>query len=208
MIPLFIDCAGKQIVIFGGGEVAARKAGRFCREADVLIVSRSLSEQCAALPVRFCKKDINTLSDTDIEQLTAPAFLVIGTLPDPRLNDRIGQICTKQGILFNNADGTMGDVIIPAVTEGDHYLIALSTGGDSPAISRFLREEIEARFPALDAMIELQHRLRDNLKKSGIPQDQRSAILHEVLRDQTIWNNLIKSPEDAWIGVKQRYLHD
>ena len=38
MISLNIDCAGKQVVIFGGGEVAARKAGRFCQEADVLIV--------------------------------------------------------------------------------------------------------------------------------------------------------------------------
>jgi precorrin-2 dehydrogenase/sirohydrochlorin ferrochelatase len=208
MIPLIIDCAGKQVVIFGGGKVAARKAGRFCQEADVLIVSRSISDQCTILPVRFCQKDITTLSDADIEQIIAPAFLVVGTLPDLRMNDRIGQICNKQGILFNNADGTTGDVIIPAVTRGDHYLIALSTGGDSPAVSRFLREEIESRFPALDAMIELQHRLRDNLKKTGMPQAQRSAILHDVLRDKTIWDKLMKSPEDALIDVQQRYLHD
>ncbi|MEN6442955.1 MAG: bifunctional precorrin-2 dehydrogenase/sirohydrochlorin ferrochelatase [Methanoregula sp.] len=208
MIPLVIDFTGRQVVIFGGGEVAARKAGRFCQEADVLIVSRSIGYHCAALPVRVCKKDIGTLSDAEIEELTAPAFLVIGALPDPVLNDRIGQICKKQGILFNNADGTPGDVIIPAVTGGDHYLIAFSTGGDSPAVSRFLREEIESRFPSLDAMIELQHRLRDHLKNSDMPQDRRSAVLHAVLRDTAIWDDLVKSPEHVWTEVQQRYLHD
>ena len=133
---------------------------------------------------------------------------MVGTLPDPQMNDRIGRICNKQGILFNNADGTTGDVIIPAVTGGNHYLIAFSTGGDSPAVSRFLREEIESRFPALDAMIELQHRLRDHLKKIDVPQDRRGAILTEILHDKTIWDTLLKSPEKAWTDIQQRYLHD
>jgi precorrin-2 dehydrogenase/sirohydrochlorin ferrochelatase len=40
MIPLFVDCAGKRIVIFGGGDVASRKAAFFSGEAEVLVVSR------------------------------------------------------------------------------------------------------------------------------------------------------------------------
>lgn len=42
MIPLFIDCTGRRIVIFGGGDVAARKAAYFSGNADVTVVSRSL----------------------------------------------------------------------------------------------------------------------------------------------------------------------
>ena len=52
MIPLFVECTGKQVVIFGGGEVAARKAGHFAQEAEVLMVSRTFSpsDQGAAGP--------------------------------------------------------------------------------------------------------------------------------------------------------------
>ena len=65
-------------------------------------------------------------------------------------------------MLFNNADGEPGDVVIPAMTMGEHYTIAISTGSESPAVSRFIRQEIEKNYPSLDAMIVLQHRLRDD----------------------------------------------
>ena len=51
MIPLFVDCSGKRIVIFGGGEVASRKAAYFSGQADVLVVSRSFSHKMSILPV-------------------------------------------------------------------------------------------------------------------------------------------------------------
>ena len=37
--------------------------------------------------------------------LIGNAFLVIGALSDPVQNNRIGKLCKKNGILFNNADG-------------------------------------------------------------------------------------------------------
>jgi len=208
MIPLFVDCSGKRIVIFGGGEVAARKAARFLPEADVTLISRSFSQKCSALPVRFQELDVSTVSDDEIESIIEHAFLVIAALSDALQNDRIGQLCQKMQILFNNADGENGDVMIPAATGGRHYTIAISTHGESPAISRFLREEIEARYPSLDAMIELQRRLRDRLKTTNLPQAQRSEILWKVLNDQHIWNTLCNSPEDAWRVVERGYLHD
>ena len=105
MIPLFVECAGKQVVIFGGGEVAARKAGHFAQEAEVLMVSRTFSPSCRALPVHLQTLDTRAATDAELELLIAPAFLVIGALSDRAENDRIGALCREHGVLFNNADG-------------------------------------------------------------------------------------------------------
>jgi precorrin-2 dehydrogenase / sirohydrochlorin ferrochelatase len=208
MIPLFVDCSGKKVVIFGGGEVAARKAARFAQTADVLLISRSFSKKCRTLPVQFQELDITTVPDKTINKIIDNAFLVIAALSDTHENNRIGHLCRKNKVLFNNADGENGDVVIPAVSEGTHYVLAVSTLGESPAISRYLRQEIETRYPELDAMIELQGRLRERLKTSGLSQAERSAILWNVLNDQQIWNALRHSVDDTWAEVEGRYLHD
>jgi len=207
MIPLFVDCSGKRIVIFGGGEVASRKAAYFSREADVLVVSRSFSPKMSALPLERRVLDVSAASDEDIAAITRQAFLVIGTLPDPSSNNRIGEICKGQKILFNNADGQAGDVIIPSVTGGDNYILAISTKGSSPALSRFIREQIEMHYPALDEMVALQQELREQLKRSEPSQSRRNAILREVLHDRAVWEILENDPEKARVELKRRYLH-
>ncbi|MFA5253869.1 MAG: bifunctional precorrin-2 dehydrogenase/sirohydrochlorin ferrochelatase [Methanoregula sp.] len=206
MIPLFVDCAGKQIVIFGGGVVAARKAGHFANEAEVLMVSKSFIPEAKALPVQIQTLDTREAGDEELERIVEPAFLVIGALSDKEQNDRIGAICRGFGVLFNNANGEAGDVIIPAISVGAHYEIAMSTLGKSPAISRFIREDIEKRYPGLDAMIALQHRLREELKTRDTTPAGRRRILWEVLHDKEVWSLLSKSPDLAWERVAKRYL--
>jgi precorrin-2 dehydrogenase/sirohydrochlorin ferrochelatase len=208
MIPLFVDCSGKRIVIFGGGVVASRKALYFSGEADVLVVSRSFSPKITTLPVKRRVLDLSTVPDDLIEGIIDGAFLVIGTFPGPTLNNRIGKLCTARGILFNNAEGDAGDVIIPSVTGGKNYTLAISTKGSSPAVSRFLREHIEKRYPALDEMVALQHELREQLKHNEPSRSRRTAILWEVLSDRVLWENLKKDPALARDEVKKRYLHE
>jgi precorrin-2 dehydrogenase/sirohydrochlorin ferrochelatase len=208
MIPLFVDCSGKRIVIFGGGEVASRKAAYFFREADVLVVSRSFSPKITALPVERKVLDVSTATDEEIVRVISQAFLVIGTLPDAALNNRIGEISKNHHILFNNAEGKTGDVIIPSVTGGINFLLAVSTRGSSPAVSRFIREQIEMHYPALDEMVALQRDLREQLKPYVPSPARRNAILREILNDRTIWESLQKDPEQVRRQLKTRYLHD
>ena len=208
MIPLFVECAGKRVVIFGGGEVAARKAGHFAREADVLMVSRTFTPSCRSLPVHLQTLDTRAATDAELGLLIAPAFLVIGALSERSENDRIGALCRDHGVLFNNADGTPGDVVIPAISTGEFYTVAVSTGSRSPAVSRFIRQEIEKNYPALDAMIALQHRLRETLKERMTTPEERRRILWAVLRDKAVWTLLSDSPDRAWERVSGRYLHE
>ena len=208
MIPLFVDCSGRRIVIFGGGSVAARKAAYFSGNADVTVVSRSFVPAFDELKITRQDLDLVTASGRNLANVLTGAFLVIAAVSDPEINNRIGRLCKATGILFNNADGEIGDVILPAVSHGDNYTLAISTGGNSPAVSRYIRERIEETFPALDDMILLQSRLREVLKVREPDQKKRSAIIAKVLHDPTVWAALESRRPDVWDDVRARYLHD
>ncbi|HTY15552.1 MAG TPA: bifunctional precorrin-2 dehydrogenase/sirohydrochlorin ferrochelatase [Methanoregulaceae archaeon] len=208
MLPLMIDFSKKKIIIFGGGDVGVRKAAYFSDQADVSVISRSFSSSFDNIRVARTRADISVAGDEELGRLITGAFLVIAATSDPQLNDRIGRICSGQGVLFNNAEGAKGDVIIPSKIEGNHYLIAISTGGESPGVSRFLREHINAMLPNLDGMIELQGRLRETLKQREPDQSRRSRILRDVILDQDVWRAIAISPEAGWKMVEMRYLHE
>ncbi len=208
MIPLFVDCSGKRIIIFGGGEVATRKTAYFSGEADVLVISRSFSHKISILPVERRMMDTSMISDEVIHEMIEGAFLVIAALSDRVQNNRIKDICQKKGILFNNADGEAGDVIIPSVTRGKNYTLAISTNGSSPAVSRFIREYLDAELPSLDEMVALQRDLRAQLKQSEPSVSRRNVILREVLQDPALWKTLSRDPARARQYIKERYLHE
>jgi precorrin-2 dehydrogenase/sirohydrochlorin ferrochelatase len=208
MIPLFVDCSGKRIVIFGGGEVASRKAAYFSEEADVLAVSRSFSHKMSILPVKRRMLDAGSVPDDVLNGIINGAFLVIGAFSDAVQNNRIKDLCMAKGILFNNADGEPGDVIIPSVTGGENYTIAISTKGNSPAVSRFIREYLERQMPSLDKMVTLQRDLRAQLKQTEPSVSRRNMILREVLQDPAIWEVLGQDPARARQYAEERYLHE
>jgi precorrin-2 dehydrogenase/sirohydrochlorin ferrochelatase len=205
MIPLFVDCSRRRIVIFGGGDVAERKARFFSKESAVTVVSRSFTQKITELAVKRIEGDVAHLTDDAVIRMVSGVFLVVGALSDPNQNDRIGRLCREKGILFNNADGEPGDVIIPSVTKGKNYTIAVSTGGSSPAISRFIREDLEAKYPALDAMIALQDEVRERLRAKVSSQPERNAILREILHDTGVWTLLAEDPAQARVKIQEKY---
>lgn len=206
MIPLFIDFTGRRVVIFGGGDVAARKAAYFSGKAEIIVVSRSFVPAFDELKVTRQDLDLVTATGRNLANVLTGAFLVIAATSDTEINNRIGRLCKATGILFNNAHGETGDVVMPAVAGGENYTIAVSTGGNSPAVSRYIREKIEDTFPALDDMIALQMRLREVLKAQEPDQKKRSAIIAKVLHDPTVWTALEAKRPDVWEDVRTRYL--
>jgi len=207
MIPLMLDLTGRRVLIFGGGDVGARKAAYFEHEAEVTVISRSFSPRLDGLAVRRHETDLASLPDDAIGELLDGAFLAIAATPDPALNNRIGRLCASAGVLFNNAAGKPGDVIIPSVVRGRNYLIAISTGGKSPAVSRYLRMRLESEYADLDRMIDLQEEMRSILRETEPVQAERSRTLWKILLDDEIRELLALDYGRARELAITRYLH-
>ncbi|MDN7013029.1 bifunctional precorrin-2 dehydrogenase/sirohydrochlorin ferrochelatase [Methanoculleus sp. FWC-SCC3] len=207
MIPLMLDLTGRRVLIFGGGGVGARKAAFFEHEAEVTVISRSFSPELDALAIRRQEADLSVLSDETFQGFLQGAFLAVAATPDPGLNDRIGRLCAEAGVLFNNAAGVPGDVIIPSVVRGSRFLVAISTRGKSPAVSRYLRTRLEAEYADLDKMIELQEEVRSMLRETEPVQAERSRILWSILSDDEIRAALATDYGRARALAIERYLH-
>ncbi|HQN91441.1 MAG TPA: bifunctional precorrin-2 dehydrogenase/sirohydrochlorin ferrochelatase, partial [Methanoculleus sp.] len=183
------------------------KAAYFEHEAEVTVISRSFSPRFDGLSVRRHETDLASLPDDAIVELLDGAFLAVAATPDPALNNRIGRLCASAGVLFNNAAGEPGDVIIPSVVRGRNYLIAISTGGKSPAVSRYLRMRLESEYADLDRMIDLQEEMRSILRETEPVQAERSRTLWKILLDDEIRELLALDYGRARELAIARYLH-
>lgn len=192
MIPLVHDLSGETVLVFGGGPVGARKARRFAREARTVVVSPEFedrefgdAERVRAAP-----------SPDDVPDWVErfDPVLVVAATDDTDVNDAVAAAAQSRGALVNRADESgdrdAGSVVVPATVDDGAVSVAITTGGASPALSKYLRERIERDIDGAGAMADLTAELRAELKESDRPPDERRAAIRAVVRDPTVWKAL------------------
>ncbi len=200
LLPLLIDMNDRKVVIFGGGQVGERKAVLFSRYAPTTVISRSFTPAIKELG-RQGVSLVNTggeLSDDEIALYVRDAFLVVPTTSDLELNRKIRDIAHNNGCLVNSVDG-LQDLVVPSIIERGDIILAISTGGASPAFSRYMRQKLEQVIgPQFEDMARLLGEIRPVLKKEVVSQADRSGILWAILEDKDVWNALSESYELAF----------
>ncbi len=93
------------------------------------------------------------------------AYLVIAATGDMMVNQAVWQEAQKRGCLINVVDDPQhSNFILPAVVQRGEMSIAISTGGNSPALARRMRERIEKLIgPEYGVLAELMGELRPEL---------------------------------------------
>ena len=123
------------------------------------------------------------------------AVLGLSTATDDAvLNDAAQTAARERGILVNRADEhgerDPGSVVVPATVRDDPVTVAVATGGKSPALSRYLREEIESEFAGAGEMADLTGELREELQDRGVPAETRRDAVRAVVRSSAVWKAL------------------
>ncbi|ERH08008.1 MAG: siroheme synthase, N-terminal domain protein [Halonotius sp. J07HN4] len=195
MIPLYHDFTDATVLIFGGGSVGARKAKRFAAEADVVVVSPVFDDRFENAEFPAVERVRAAPTPTDVSpwfDRVNPAMAVAAT-NDSDLNAAVTNTATDRDILVNRTDRagerSVGSVVVPATIEDGSVSVAISTGGQSPALSRYLRAQLESEIENAGAMAKLTGRLRADLKESEPPATRR-AMLRAVVRSPAVWKAL------------------
>lgn len=206
MIPLYHDFTDETVLVFGGGRVGTRKARRFAAEARVVVVSPAFTDDLTALAEREDRQVelVREAPDRDAVDRwvaeTDPALVVAAT-DDAAVNAAAEAAAREEGALVNRTDEAggrdAGSVVVPATVEDDPVSVAISTGGASPALSRYLRERIETEIEGAGAMAELSGEIRADLKARGVdPADRRDAV-RAVVRSPAVWKGLQEGETNA-----------
>jgi uroporphyrin-III C-methyltransferase/precorrin-2 dehydrogenase/sirohydrochlorin ferrochelatase len=164
LLPIFINIKNKKCVVVGGGEVAFRKATLLLRAgADLNIVAPVLSDELRKLCVDTdCAITAREFEEADINN----AILVVAATDDLKTNERVSVIASKLNIPVNVVDQPhLCSFIMPSIVDRSPIVVAISSGGSSPILTRKLKELNEAMIPGrIDKLAELLGSFRGRVK--------------------------------------------
>lgn len=182
MLPVMLDIRDRKIVFFGGGTIANRRMEMLLDAgASITVLDREERKNNTLendSRIKFIRID---LEEENFLQYISESDLIFISTDNKTLNDRIHREAKKKGKLVNRADGG-GDFIIPAQMHIGEIKIAISTGGNSPAMAKHLKEKIKECITQEDLMmIQLQDFVRERLITRVDNQKEREKILKYIL---------------------------
>jgi precorrin-2 dehydrogenase/sirohydrochlorin ferrochelatase len=189
--PVFLDLRGQACLVVGGGQVGERKVRTLqsCG-ARVCLVSRDLTPYLS----REVREDrLTYLAAAYYPELLEGCFLVIGATDDPEVNRRISLDARQRGLLCNIVDSPGEcNFILPSVVERGDLLIAVSTSGQSPALAKKIRRQLEEEFPPVyERYLKLLGRIRLHVLAQGRPQED----------NQRLFETVVNAPLLSWLKV-------
>jgi precorrin-2 dehydrogenase/sirohydrochlorin ferrochelatase len=165
--PVFLDLKDKPVVVIGGGEVALRKVeGLLDAGAVVAVVSPQLHPELATLlqkeRIRQIARDYRT---GDLEGYS----LAFVATDDRSANAAVATEGRERRIWVNAVDDIPNcDFIMPSIITRGDVVVAISTGGGSPAAARKIREEMEGFLTEEYALLlDVAAEVRQELRESG-----------------------------------------
>ena len=196
LFPAFLDLAGRRVLVVGAGRVASAKILRLLdADADVVVVAPAVTPEVESLPVEIRRRPFHP---DDLVGM----WYVVSAAP-AEINANVVREATARGVFVNavddppNATAFAGSVF----TRGP-VTVALSTGGEAPALARVLREALEKLVGRnVEDWTALASTLRREWKRGGVPMDaRRDALLAALAQLHTDQSSEASSPVPARVG--------
>jgi siroheme synthase-like protein len=156
-----LEVRGRRCVVIGDLAVREGKVeGLLAAGADdVLVVSERVQERFEGVPEVAVER--RTWQPADLDG----AFLVIASSPDAATRAAIARQARARGALVNVMDDVPNcDWAAPAVVRRGDLVLAIGTGGVSPAVARLVRERLEVAFgPAWAEVLRIVGEVREEM---------------------------------------------
>jgi len=178
--PAILLLEGRLAVVIGGGAVAERKARTLLDAgAKVRVVS---SEVTAGIRSRADRGDIELVERRYERGDLAGAAAAVAATDDEDVNRGVFAEATDGGIPVNVVDNvSLCTFIAPSIVRRGDLVVAISTGGNAPALAVRIRERLERDFGEEYArFLELMGELREQVAVPG-DQDERAKAWYRVV---------------------------
>jgi precorrin-2 dehydrogenase/sirohydrochlorin ferrochelatase len=185
--PMFLSLAGRACLVVGAGQVGLRKIETLvdCNASSVLVVDQNPPDEAlSALLARpslgpvlcFAQRDFQ---DADLDGV----FLAIASTSSPAVNQHISDLCRERGVLCNIVDQPEAcSFIVPATVRRGDLTLAVSTGGQSPALAKRIRKDLQEAYGQEYALfLDLMGRLRPLVLALGLDTGVNTAIFRSLV---------------------------
>jgi siroheme synthase-like protein len=165
--PVSLDVTGRRCLVVGGGRVALRKVqGLVSCGALVTVVAPSICTELVALGSAGVSIERRPYASGDV----AGFRLAISATGDPEVDGTVYAEAEAAGVWVNSADDPAHcTFIVPSVHRDGRITVAVSSGGASPALSRWVRQQIAAEVgEGLGELAALLAEARQRVQAEGI----------------------------------------
>jgi precorrin-2 dehydrogenase / sirohydrochlorin ferrochelatase len=135
-----LDLRDRDCLVVGGGRIATEKAlGLLDCGAAVTVVAPRIDAELGALDVSLIRR---SFMRSDV----VGRLVVIAATNRREVNAAVSAAAAEQSTLCNVADDSeLCSFILPAITRRDPIVVAVSSGGASPALAKRIRDDIATR---------------------------------------------------------------
>ena len=180
MFPIFLKLESRACLVVGAGVVAEGNiAGLLAERASLKVVAPQATAQIRQwASAGAIDWEQRTFESRDLEGM----FLVIVATSSHEVNTQVFTEAHAKGILCNAVDDPPNcDFYYPAVVRRGDLQIAISTGGQSPALAQRIRQELEKQFGAeYESWVATLGKQREELAATDLDPEVRKRILHEL----------------------------
>ncbi|MCJ2163858.1 MULTISPECIES: bifunctional precorrin-2 dehydrogenase/sirohydrochlorin ferrochelatase [unclassified Pseudodesulfovibrio] len=186
--PIFVNLENKRCLVVGAGEVGKRKIQSLLdsgadhvtiidtREADpemnFILAQPNVVFQC------------REFLDIDLDGV----FLVIACTSSEEVNWRISNLCAERGILCNIVDQPEKcSFIVPATVKRGDLTVAISTAGQSPAMAKRIRKDLQESFGDEYAhLLTVMGRIRPLMLGLGLGTCDNTAVFRRLANSELL----------------------
>ncbi len=179
--PMMVTLAGRRCLVVGGGAVAERKVEALLAcGARVEVISPTatpgIQGLAAAGRLRWERRRVEP---GDVRG----AFLTFAATGESAVNREVARLVREAGGQVNVADDPDASTFhVPAALRRGDLVVAIATGGGSPALARRLRQRLEQTLgPEYEAFVATLRELRERAQRSIASAEARQAVYRQAL---------------------------
>lgn len=162
--PMFVDLEGKEVLIIGSGHHFEEKR-----------------QKLIPFGCKIHQVDTELFEEEMLNRM--PVMVILADRHHPR-NREIARQCRERHIPVNAVDDPpLCDFQFPALIRREGLTVAFATDGKAPAVSRYLREELEAQLPAdTEELLQWASALTLGLRLRIPDYHRRAELLNRMIR--------------------------
>jgi precorrin-2 dehydrogenase/sirohydrochlorin ferrochelatase len=180
--PLTLDVKGYPVLVIGGDEEAAEKTQRLLDAgAKVTVVSPTLHDilKKLAASAKVVHRGRH-FRESDVENVVLVLNMIRGDRDFSR--SLFAMARAKKCLLWSVDQPEYSTATMPAVVASGHARVAISTSGMAPALSGFMKEDLERILDGeFASFVEWLGRLREQAKADEPDAEKRRTLLREAL---------------------------
>jgi uroporphyrin-III C-methyltransferase/precorrin-2 dehydrogenase/sirohydrochlorin ferrochelatase len=176
VFPVFLKLNGRRVLLVGGGRVASGKLRSLLDAgACVRVVAPVVADEIAAAGVEITRRPF---APADLDGVS----YVVSAAPRD-VNGAVAREAARRGIFVNAVDDVEhATAYAGAIVRRGGLTVAVSTGGDAPALAALIRDAWEGLLPEnLDEWLASARDIRQEWLRERVPIDERRPLLLQAL---------------------------